>query len=262
MRLAVRRYRTEKSVSRELWPFEAPPMCPRPTPGENSPAYTRKKRVEWLARYRFIYLTNSTNSRVRSTRLLHTKSPFSRFFGCRRQKNKNIVVSARGRRTSQAPTLRVLGCVNARKYDFKSSSLYSQSNAAVEGNDDAAAEGDDDDEEDAANEADANRLLDEGTTESANSLALVAATSTTKPRKRKAESKHNTLETRVFLFLHMPERGVEFETFLDETTDEYIRAQAGVILCSDSSHMASASGKPARACSGRVRRRRCHVRRI
>ena len=93
--------------------------------------------------------------------------------------------------------------------------------AAVESNDDAAAEGDDDDEEDAANEADANRLLDEGTTESANSLALVAATSTTKPRKRKAESKHNTLETRVFLFLHMPERGAEFETFLDETTDEY-----------------------------------------
>ena len=81
----------------------------------------------WLARYRFIYLTNSTNSRVRSTRLLHTKSPFSRFFGCRRQKNKNIVVSARGRRTSQAPTLRVWGCVNARKYHYKSSSLYSQS---------------------------------------------------------------------------------------------------------------------------------------
>ena len=30
-------------MSRELWPFEAPPMCPRPTPGENSIAYTRKK---------------------------------------------------------------------------------------------------------------------------------------------------------------------------------------------------------------------------
>ena len=26
MRLAVRKYRTEKSVSRELWPFEAPPL--------------------------------------------------------------------------------------------------------------------------------------------------------------------------------------------------------------------------------------------
>ena len=115
-------------MSRELWPFEAPPMCPRPTPGENSIAYPRKKRVEWLARYRFIYLTNSANSRVRSTHLLHTKSPFSRFFfGCRRQKNKNIVVSARGRRTPQALTLRILGCVNARQYDFKSSSLYSQS---------------------------------------------------------------------------------------------------------------------------------------
>ena len=106
-------------------------MCPRPTPGENSIAYTRaKKRVEWLARYRFIYLTNSTNSRVRSTHLSHTKPPFSRFFGCRRQKNKNIVVSARGRRTPQAPTLRIFGCVNARKYDFKSSSLYSRSSHA------------------------------------------------------------------------------------------------------------------------------------
>ena len=68
-----------------------------------------------------------TSSRVRSTHPFHTKSPFSRFFGCRRQKNKNIVVSARGRRTPQAPTLRVLGCANARKYDYKSSSLYAQS---------------------------------------------------------------------------------------------------------------------------------------
>ena len=44
----MRRYRTEKSVteksvSRVLWPLEAPPMCPRPTAGENSTAYTRKK---------------------------------------------------------------------------------------------------------------------------------------------------------------------------------------------------------------------------
>ena len=81
----MRRYRTkksvtEKSVSRVLWPLEAPPMCPRPTPGVGSTAYTRKKRVEWLARYRFRYLTNFTNSRVRSSHPFDTKSPFSRFF--------------------------------------------------------------------------------------------------------------------------------------------------------------------------------------
>jgi hypothetical protein len=128
----MRRYRTEKSVteksvSRVLWPLEAPPMCPRPTPGVGSTAYTRKKRVEWLARYRFRYLTNLTNSRVRSSHPFHTKSPFSRFFGGRRQKSENIMLSARGRRRPQAPTLRFLGCANARKGDYKSSSLYSQS---------------------------------------------------------------------------------------------------------------------------------------
>ena len=68
-----------------------------------------------------------TNSRVRSTHPFHTKSPFSRFGGGRRQKSENIVVSARGRRRPQAPTLRTLGCAIARKYDYKSSSLYAQS---------------------------------------------------------------------------------------------------------------------------------------
>jgi len=132
----MRRYRTEKSVteksvSRVLWPLEAPPMCPRPTPGVGSTAYTRKKRVEWLARYRFRYLTNFTNSRVRSSHPKHTKSPFSRFFGGRRQKSENITRSARGRRRPQAPTLRVLGCAIAREYDYKSSSLYAQSTAYI-----------------------------------------------------------------------------------------------------------------------------------
>ena len=124
---ARRRYRTEKSVSRELWPLEAPPMCPHRPRVALSIACAQKKRAEWLALSGLLYLTNSTNSRVRSTHLLHTKSPFSRFFGCRRQKSENIVVSARGRRTPQAPTLRILGCANARKYDYKSSSLYSRS---------------------------------------------------------------------------------------------------------------------------------------
>ena len=55
------------------------------------------------------------------------KSPFSRFGGGRRQKSENMVVSARGRRTPQAPALRTSGCANARKYDYKSSSLYAQS---------------------------------------------------------------------------------------------------------------------------------------
>ena len=73
------------------------------------------------------YLTNLTNSRVRSTHPFHTKPPFPRFGGGRRQKSENIVVSARGRRTPQAPTLRTSGCANARKYDYKSSSLYAQS---------------------------------------------------------------------------------------------------------------------------------------
>jgi len=97
-------------------------------PGRLIIAWRAKKRVEWRALSRLRYLTNWTNPRVRSTHLLHTKSPFSLFFGRRRQKNANIVVSARGRRTPQAPTLRILGCANARKYDYKSSSLYSQSN--------------------------------------------------------------------------------------------------------------------------------------
>ena len=69
-----------------------------------------------------------TNSRVRSTHPFHTKSPFSRFFGGRRQKSENITVSARGWRRPQAPTLRTSGCANARKCDYKSSSLYAQSN--------------------------------------------------------------------------------------------------------------------------------------
>ena len=56
------------------------------------------------------------------------KTALSSFWGGgRRQKNESIVVSARGRRTPQAPTLRISGCANARKYDYKSSSLYSQS---------------------------------------------------------------------------------------------------------------------------------------
>ena len=104
-----------------------PLVCTRMPPGRLIIAWRAKKRVEWLALSGLLYLTNSTNSRVRSTHLLHTKSPFSRFFGCRRQKSENIVVSARGRRTPQAPTLRILGCANARKYDYKSSSLYSRS---------------------------------------------------------------------------------------------------------------------------------------
>ena len=37
------------------------------------------------------------------------------------------MLSARGRRRPQAPTLRFFGCANARKGDYKSSSLYSQS---------------------------------------------------------------------------------------------------------------------------------------
>ena len=105
-----------------------PLVCTRMPPGRLIIAWRAKKRAEWLALSGLLYLTNWTNSRVRSTHLLHTKSPFSRFFGCRRQKSENIVVSARGRRTPQAPTLRILGCANARKYDYKSSSLYSQSN--------------------------------------------------------------------------------------------------------------------------------------
>ena len=70
-----------------------------------------------------------TNSRVRSTLLFYTKSPFSHFLGGRRQKNANIVVCARGRRRPQAPTLRVLGCANAFERNYKSSSLYPQSKA-------------------------------------------------------------------------------------------------------------------------------------
>ena len=42
-------------------------------------------------------------------------------------KSENTIVSARGRRRPQAPTSRTSGCANARKYDFKSSSLYGQS---------------------------------------------------------------------------------------------------------------------------------------
>ena len=87
----------------------------------------QKKRAEWLALSRLRYLTNLTNSRVRSTHPFHTKSPFSRFGGGRRQKSENIVVSARGRRRPQAPTLRTLGCAIAREYDYKSSALYSRS---------------------------------------------------------------------------------------------------------------------------------------
>ena len=98
-----------------------PPRC-RPH------CLTHPKRVEWLALSRLRYLTNLTNSRVRSTHPFHTKSPFSRFGGGRRQKSENIIVSARGRRRPQAPTLRTSGCANARKYDYKSNSLYAQSN--------------------------------------------------------------------------------------------------------------------------------------
>jgi len=105
----------------------SPLVCTRMPPGRLSIAWRAKNRVEWLALSGLRYLTNWTNSRVRSSDLFHTKSPFSRFFGCRRQKSENIVVSARGRRTSQAPTLRISGCANARKYDYKLSSLYAQS---------------------------------------------------------------------------------------------------------------------------------------
>ena len=108
-----------------------PLVCTRMPPGRLIIAWRAKHRVEWLALSGLRYLTNWTNSRVRSSDLFHTKSPFSRFFGCRRQKSENIVVSARGRRTSQAPTLRVLGCANARKYDYKSSSLYAQSSSRL-----------------------------------------------------------------------------------------------------------------------------------
>ena len=105
----------------------SPLVCTRMPQGRLSIAWRAENRVEWLALSGLRYLTNWTNSRVRSSDLFHTKSPFSRFFGCRRQKSENIVVSARGRRTSQAPTLRISGCANARKYDCKLSSLYSQS---------------------------------------------------------------------------------------------------------------------------------------
>ena len=104
-----------------------PLVCTRMPPGRLSIAWRAKNRVEWLALSGLRYLTNWTNSRVRSSHPFHTKSPFSRFFGGRRQKSENITLSARGRRRSQAPTLRVLGCAIAREYDYKSSSLYSQS---------------------------------------------------------------------------------------------------------------------------------------
>ena len=119
----------------------SPLVCTRMPPGRLIIAWRAKKRAEWLALSGLLYLTNSANSRVRSTHLLHRKSPFSRFFGCRRQKSENIVASARGRRTPQAPTLRIWGCANARKYDYKSSSLYSRSrrtdsdSAVVDAND-------------------------------------------------------------------------------------------------------------------------------
>ena len=103
-------------------------MCPQPPPRRRPHCLTHHERAEWLALTRLRYLTNLTNSRVRSTHPFHTKSPFSRFLGGRRQKSENIVVSARGRRRPQAPTLRISGCANARKYDYKSGSLYSQSN--------------------------------------------------------------------------------------------------------------------------------------
>ena len=61
----------------------------------------------------------------------HKIALFSFFVGCRRQKSENMDVSARGRRTPQAPTSRVWGCANARKYDYKSSSLYAQSTQAA-----------------------------------------------------------------------------------------------------------------------------------
>ena len=57
-----------------------PLVCTRMPPGRLIIAWRAKKRVEWLALSRLRYLTNWTNSRVRSTHLLHTKSPFSRFF--------------------------------------------------------------------------------------------------------------------------------------------------------------------------------------
>ena len=57
--------------------------------------------------------------------------PPSHFRGGRHQKSDKIVVSARGRRRPQAPTLRTLGCAIARKYDYRSSALYSQSKAPI-----------------------------------------------------------------------------------------------------------------------------------
>ena len=57
-----------------------------------------------------------TNSRVRSTHPFHTKLPFSRFGGGRRQKSENTIMSARGRRRRrpQAPTLRLCALRGAR----------------------------------------------------------------------------------------------------------------------------------------------------
>ena len=46
---------------------------------------------------------------------LFTQNHFSHFLGGRRQKSERIVVSARGRRSPQAPTLRTFGCAIARK---------------------------------------------------------------------------------------------------------------------------------------------------
>ena len=73
--------------------------------------------------------------------------------------------------------------------------------------------------DDAVNE-DANRLADEGTAESATSLATLCVTSSTKQKKAEG-STVNMLETRVFLFIHMPPRGPELENLLDEVTDSF-----------------------------------------
>ena len=69
----------------------------------------------------------------------------------------------------------------------------------------------DDAEDDATNDdGDANRLLDETTAES-------ASTSTSKNKNKKKT--HNTLETRLYLFLNTPARGTpEHEKLVDETT--------------------------------------------
>ena len=72
--------------------------------------------------------TEKTLNELASSQHARKKRKIAPFLFLRaHQKSKNIIVSARGRRRPQAPTLRTLGCAIAQKYDSKSSALYSRS---------------------------------------------------------------------------------------------------------------------------------------